>query len=119
MQKPNPPFRVSRDTSLAEMGFIATLAAAIGAFIATFAVLFVAVGVIWRGFVFSVLWSWFVMTQFTGAPDLNIGESIGISLVVGMFTRALSKADATYSLIGPLAALGVGALLRYVFGVGM
>lgn len=41
---------------------------------------------IWRGFAFSKLWLWFVVSTF-GATPLGIAQSIGIGYVVGFLTK--------------------------------
>ncbi len=43
------------------------------------------VGGIWRGFVFSKLWKWFIVTTFDMQP-IGIVASIGISYVVSFLT---------------------------------
>jgi len=40
---------------------------------------------IWRGFVFSVLWSWFMVTSFS-LPELGVAAAIGVAVVAGMLT---------------------------------
>lgn len=47
---------------------------------------------IWSGFVFSTLWNWFIPTQFTGAPTLNVFGGIGITLVIGWALSGLMAA---------------------------
>ncbi|HEX5446798.1 MAG TPA: hypothetical protein VFW87_23470, partial [Pirellulales bacterium] len=37
-----------------------------------------------RGWVLSILWAWFIASQF-GLPTLGIAQAIGIALTVGMF----------------------------------
>jgi len=49
------------------------------------AILFLAVpAAMWRGYVLSVIWSWFIVTTF-GLPELTIVQAIGLSIVVGYF----------------------------------
>jgi hypothetical protein len=45
---------------------------------------------IWRGFVLSILWGWFMVPLF-GLPALNIPFAIGIALVVGFLTHQSSN----------------------------
>lgn len=45
---------------------------------------------LWRGYVLSILWGWFIVPTF-GAPALSLVAAIGLSLVVGMFTAHLSS----------------------------
>jgi hypothetical protein len=42
---------------------------------------------IWRGFVLSKLWLWFVVSTF-GLPVLGLAQAIGISLIVSYLTLA-------------------------------
>jgi len=42
--------------------------------------------IIWRAFVLTLLWSWFVVPTF-GVDDLSMPVAFGISLVVGMMAR--------------------------------
>jgi hypothetical protein len=37
---------------------------------------------LFKGWVLSVLWNWFIPSTFTSVPRLSIGEAIGISLVL-------------------------------------
>jgi len=39
------------------------------------------IGAIWRGYVFSVLWKWFIVPVFPAMPLLSIPVAIGIALV--------------------------------------
>lgn len=41
---------------------------------------------LWGGYVLMKLWGWFIVTTFTGAPQLNLAEAIGLDLVVSMLT---------------------------------
>jgi hypothetical protein len=43
-------------------------------------------GTVLNGFVLTVLWRWFVLPVFKGAPALTIPTAIGLSLVVGYLT---------------------------------
>ena len=42
-------------------------------------------GVIWRGWVFTVLWGWFVVPLF-GLPALGLSQAIGLMLVINYLT---------------------------------
>lgn len=46
----------------------------------------IVVSPIWRGYVFSKLWLWFIVSTFGAAP-LGIAQSIGIGYVVGFLTK--------------------------------
>jgi hypothetical protein len=41
---------------------------------------------IWRGYVFSKLWLWFIVSTF-GASVLSIAQAIGLALVVSFLTH--------------------------------
>ena len=74
----------------------------------------------WRGYVLTVLWAWFVMPTF-GLPALGIAPAIGLALVVsflthqsdsvktpeGDFAERMGRACA-YALLLPLFMLGIG-----------
>ena len=74
---------------------------------------------IWTGFVFSVIWGWFIVPTFH-LPPLSIGLAIGIGLVVRMLTyqapQEEKKEDFGHSIafaaIYPLLTLGLGFLVH-------
>ena len=78
----------------------------------------VAVSSLWKGYVLTILWSWFVVPTFE-LPSLAIAPAIGLSLLVSFLTHqsdasrdqkdagAFSRAFA-HSLLTPLVVLGVG-----------
>ncbi len=41
---------------------------------------------IWSGFVFSILWSWFIVSAFS-LPEINIPTAIGIALIISYLTH--------------------------------
>ena len=41
---------------------------------------------IFSGFIFSKMWSWFIVSRFPGVPNLNYLESIGVTSVFGFLT---------------------------------
>jgi hypothetical protein len=45
---------------------------------------------VWQGYVLSLLWAWFVVGTFH-APAISIGQAVGLSLTVGMFTTKPSR----------------------------
>lgn len=87
----------------------------------------IALAVIIRGYVLSVLWEWFIAPTF-GLPVLSVPLAIALAMVVAMLApRAApqpekpkkSAGQATWELcayvFGPLLALPLGALLlRFV-----
>jgi hypothetical protein len=42
-----------------------------------------------RGWVLSVVWNWFIPKIFHGMPVLTIGQALGLSLVIMLFTASL------------------------------
>jgi hypothetical protein len=50
------------------------------------------IGVIWSGYVLSVLWRWFVVPWFGLAP-LSVVQAIGLALVIGFLTHQHIKND--------------------------
>lgn len=79
---------------------------------------------LWRGYVLSVLWGWFIVPTFN-APAIGVVTAMGISLVVGMFAYHRSQKtkegekDTTVSdyllngFVSPAIALGVGYVLTH------
>ena len=49
------------------------------------AIVSIAVGAIWKGFVLSVLWRWFMVPIF-GLPELSLVVAIGVGLVISFLT---------------------------------
>lgn len=47
---------------------------------------------IWRGWVLSVVWNWFIPNTFHGAPVLTIGQALGVALVVSVLTYGIGVA---------------------------
>lgn len=47
----------------------------------------IALSAMWSGYVLSVLWAWFIVTQFEGVPVLSIPAAIGLATVVGYLTK--------------------------------
>ena len=48
----------------------------------------------WRGYVLSILWGWFIVPVF-GLPALIIPVAIGISIIAGMLTSQKTYNEAT------------------------
>jgi hypothetical protein len=83
-----------------------------------------AISAMWKGYVLTVLWGWFVVPTF-GLPVLALAQAIGMSLVVSFLTH---QSDATkeqkgswsqrfaksvaYALLMPALVLGIGAVVR-------
>ncbi len=45
-----------------------------------------ALSAMWRGYVLSILWGWFIV-PFFGAPAISVPVAIGVSLLVAMLTN--------------------------------
>lgn len=45
---------------------------------------------IWKGFVLSKLWLWFIVPTF-GLPALSVPLAIGLCVLVGLFTANLAR----------------------------
>lgn len=41
---------------------------------------------IWRGYILSILWGWFIVSTFE-APPLGVAAAIGVSLVISYLTK--------------------------------
>ena len=88
--------------------------------------LLIALASVWRGYVFSVLWGWFIVPIF-GLPVLTIPVAIGVAMVVSFLTYQYqhnedkrSQGDRIASLVGviilyPLLTLGIGwVVLQFI-----
>jgi len=53
------------------------------------AVAVASLGIVWRGWVMTKLWAWFVVPVF-GLPALGLAAAIGLSLTIGFFTYQYS-----------------------------
>ena len=85
---------------------------------------FLVAGSMLKGYVFSILWAWFVVPTF-GLPPLAIAPAIGVALLVSFLTYqsdatktpeggALDRFTETASLafVVPVLVLGVGWVVR-------
>lgn len=84
---------------------------------------------LWSGYVLSVLsvlWGWFMVTQF-GLPVLSIPGAIGVAIVIGYLTKQYSyskdagSTESTvavlfYSVFNPAFALFVGWIVKSFMG---
>lgn len=78
------------------------------------------VGYLWGGYVFSVLWAWFIVSAFA-APPLSLAQAIGVTLATRFVTVRLTpdkkedrepgKAMATAFMV-PLMFLAVGWMVK-------
>lgn len=82
----------------------------------------VALSAMWRGYVLSILWLWFVVPLF-GLPPLGVVTAIGLCLVVGMFSSTTHCDDNRSAIekvitpilqaaIAPALALFIGSIVR-------
>lgn len=80
------------------------------------------VATMWRGYVLSVLWAWFIVTALH-APMLGVAQAIGVSIVVALLTHQAPPKDEgefmermihaiALGVLGPLVALAVGWVVR-------
>lgn len=79
-----------------------------------------AVGSIWRGFVLTFLWGWYIVPVFH-VPTLTIMPAIGISLLTGYLTHQASGMQdddkvgnvITAIFIHPAAVLFIGWIIHF------
>lgn len=79
----------------------------------------VAAFAVWRGYILSILWGWFLVPL--GVSPITIPLAIGFSLIVGYFTNAMSKRkdendvlDTALELtIAPLLFLAIGWIVHF------
>lgn len=94
---------------------LTVFAAMIGALVA---------GVIWSGFVLSILWGWFFVPSL-GLPALSVPSAIGIALVISYTTHQYQKTNSgditgweatleslAHMLMNPALALLVGWIVK-------
>ncbi|RZJ12203.1 MAG: hypothetical protein EOP39_04395 [Rubrivivax sp.] len=78
-------------------------------------------GAVWGGYVFSVLWAWFIVSAFA-APALGVAQAIGVTMAARFTLRSWSmrkqeddsdvgKTMAAH-LFGPLLFLAVGWIVK-------
>jgi hypothetical protein len=70
-----------------------------------------------RGWVLSILWSWFVVPM--GAPVVGITHAIGISMVVSFLTYQHIDNDSDKSGIETTIALCLSGLIQSVLALGL
>jgi hypothetical protein len=78
----------------------------------------VLLAMVWRGFVLSILWGWFMVPL--GLPNISVALAIGIAGVVGMLTHQIQvskdEEDGAKKFLAafmiPLFALGVGWIVH-------
>ena len=85
-----------------------------------------ALSAMWKGYVLTVLWAWFVVPVF-GLPALALAPAIGLSLVVsfltyqhgvaqddtGDFSDRIAK-SVVNAMLWPAMALGIGWVVRQI-----
>ncbi len=72
---------------------------------------------IWKGFVLSILWGWFLVPL--GVPAIGTAHAIGIAVLVSMLTYQHRKSSSEVSLeplflsfVSPLFALAIGHIVK-------
>jgi hypothetical protein len=87
--------------------------------IAITGVLAIAVGIITglailRGFIFSQLWSWFIVPYFH-QPEMSIPLAIGLCLLASIFLphRSDNKEGLTTFFIAPLVVWGMAWIVKF------
>jgi hypothetical protein len=75
---------------------------------------------LWRAFVITVLWGWFIVPQFA-ISQLGMINAIGLSLVVSLLTARLSKVDSddderNKTLAGQIAVGIVAPAMALLYG---
>lgn len=79
---------------------------------------------IWRGYVLSLLWLWFIVPTFN-APVLSVAVAMGVSVIAGLFTANLSKSkedeesDLPYTFFVGLITPALSLLFGYLISVFM
>lgn len=76
-----------------------------------------AIGVVWSGFVLSILWGWFAVPIF-GLPPIGLAGAIGVATVVGLLTHQYvntssdqDKTKAAWNAVGYMAIRPLFALI--------
>ena len=77
----------------------------------------IALAAVWRGYVLSVLWGWFMVPGF-GVGPLSIPLAIGLSMLIGMLTnhRTMKETEDPDKKWYPLLAITLSPLLALVLG---
>ncbi len=70
------------------------------------------VSTLWRGYVLSKLWLWFVAATF-GVQPLGVAESIGLSLIVNFTTHQLDQYEDKNATAAEKIAKGIGYSLFF------
>lgn len=73
---------------------------------------------IWRGYVLTMMWAWFVMPL--GVRALGVAQAIGLAMIVGFLTHQRRPNDPTHTLMDavvaafltPAIALGLGWVVQ-------
>lgn len=81
----------------------------------------IVLGVLWGGYVFSILWGWFMVPIFQ-LPVLTVAQGIGIVLVMTLYIPSQKSEKKDFkeifcdsillSIFRPLLALGIGWIVR-------
>ena len=68
-------------------------------------------GVIWSGYVFSIMWAWFIVSIFN-APVLSINSAIGLSLVVSYLTYRVDNKEDKRTVVEKFGSMVVNAAMK-------
>lgn len=74
-------------------------------------------GVLWRGYVLSILWAWFLVPTL-GAPQIGVAQALGVSLTAQVFHPAVETKEKSFGenvlrlTILPLTALCIGWVVK-------
>ena len=101
------------------MGILIGVFAVIGVIVG--AVVVAAAFAVWRAYVMTVLWSWFVIPMF-GLQPLTIAVAFGLCLFVALFSRRTNSDEENEKMkswqywavnaVSPLAILGLGWIAK-------
>lgn len=87
-------------------------------YICTFAT-YLFLSALWRGYVLSVLWGWFIIGLFPGAPALSIASALGIAMTVSYLTynRVPDSSKGDRSMTERLVEAGLETFLTPFFAL--
>lgn len=76
--------------------------------------LLIGASAMWRGYVLSILWAWFIVPTF-GLPALSIPFAIGLALVVGFLTASNAKKK-DFEWLNAIGVLVLGPAMTLLMG---
>lgn len=69
---------------------------------------------IWRGFILSCLWAWFMVPL--GLPEIGVAHAIGVAFLVGMFLSHIKSSSETKEPVTELITPFVVGLIALIAG---